>query len=249
MKTLLVTTHGIMTDQTTASWPDRLDASAFDRDPEIKVLKKEYRAGPFPRWNCMVKDPYLARSLANELELFLQHPAPPDLWFVAHSNGAVIALLTAKILIERGYKIAGLILTGAACEADLAKNCILGWLEDGNLRAAISYSSADDAVLPFSHSVFDLRHSAPSFFRKCYSALGRPYGSLGRTGWLLNGEPLTALSTLCLRPSTVLTRWYPGGHSTYFTPQNIEATFEQIYHDIQPVGVPVPIKHLLNTEH
>ena len=113
MKTLLVAIHGIMTNQTNASWPDKLDAWMFDRDPEIKVIKKEYRAGPFPRWNCYVKDPHLATSLANELELFLSPartsdtPSPrhavspfppplgsdssPSLWFVAHSNGAVIA--------------------------------------------------------------------------------------------------------------------------------------------------------------
>src|SRR5436190_2662680 len=98
MKTLLVAIHGIMTNQTNASWPDKLDAWMFEHDPEIKVIKKEYRAGPFPRWNCRVKDPHIADSLANELELFLTPEAddPPDLWFVAHSNGAVIALLTAK---------------------------------------------------------------------------------------------------------------------------------------------------------
>src|SRR6267142_20762 len=130
MRTLLVAIHGIMTNQTSASWPDKLDAWMFDRNPDIKVIKKEYKAGPFPRWNCYVKDPHLATSLANELELFLdRHPLDPSpqpaLWFVAHSNGAVIALLTAKILAQRGYNIDGMILTGAACDADIAKNGIL----------------------------------------------------------------------------------------------------------------------------
>src|SRR5437762_930017 len=131
MHTLLVAIHGIMTNQTNASWPDRIDAWMSDRDPNIKVIKKEYSAGPFPHWNCWIKDPSLARSLANEIELFLaapkshegglhqstnppiHHSAPPALWFVAHSNGAVIALLAAQILIQRGYTIAGIILTGA----------------------------------------------------------------------------------------------------------------------------------------
>src|SRR5882672_12359256 len=138
MKTLLVALHGIMTNQTDTSWPDKLDAWMFDRDPKVKVLKKEYRAGPFPHWNCWIKDPRLARSLAAEIELFLasssysshsSYPSHLPVWFVAHSNGAVIALLTAKILIQRGYKIAGLILTGGACEADLTKNGVLEWLQ------------------------------------------------------------------------------------------------------------------------
>src|SRR5438309_10216816 len=119
MKTILVAIHGILTSQTDASWPDKLDAWMFARDPSIKVLKKEYVAGPFPRWNCWVKDPLLARGLANEIELFLEEnegPLTPALspsdgeresqrsvWFVAHSNGAVIALLAAQRLIARGW--------------------------------------------------------------------------------------------------------------------------------------------------
>src|ERR1051325_10984623 len=108
MPTLLAAIHGILTGQTDPSWPDKLDAWFYLNDPDIKVLKKEYRAGPFPRWNCWVKDPLLARSLANELELFVTDVAAssrPAIWLVAHSNGAVIALLAAKYLIERGHEI------------------------------------------------------------------------------------------------------------------------------------------------
>src|SRR5437763_15694129 len=109
MKTIIDALHGIMTGQTDASWPDKFDAWMFQRDPEVKVLKKEYRAGPFPRWNCWIKDPLLARSLANELELFTKSGIAganaPSIWLAAHSNGAVIALLTARLLIKRGIKI------------------------------------------------------------------------------------------------------------------------------------------------
>ena len=171
MKTIIAAIHGIMTNQTDASWPDKFDAWMFERDPEVKVLKKEYRAGPFPHWNCWVRDPLLARSLANELELFLHpsrshacpstswlaiakrrrlnhQPSTPPLWLLAHSNGAVIALLTAKSLIARGHRIDGLILTGAACEADIDRNSVLEWQCRGMLGSAISYSSAEDQVLP-----------------------------------------------------------------------------------------------------
>jgi len=151
MRILITAIHGILTDQTDPSWPDKFDAWMFQRDPGVKVLKKEYRAGPFPRWNCWIKDPLLARSLANELELFLR-PQPstsnPQLWFVAHSNGAVIALLTAGLLINRGFNIGGLILTGAACEADIERNEVLQWRCRGMLGSAIAYSSAEDEVLP-----------------------------------------------------------------------------------------------------
>jgi hypothetical protein len=72
MRTIIAAIHGILTNQTDPSWPDKFDAWMAQRDPEVKVLKKEYAAGPFPRWNCWVKDPRLARSLANEIELFLR---------------------------------------------------------------------------------------------------------------------------------------------------------------------------------
>ena len=72
MRTIIAAIHGVLTGQTDPSWPDKFDAWMLNRDPEVKVLKKEYRAGPFPRWNCWVKDPLLARSLANELELFFE---------------------------------------------------------------------------------------------------------------------------------------------------------------------------------
>src|SRR5256885_2716882 len=71
MPILLAAIHGILTRQTDPSWPDKLDVWMLKRDPQIKVLKKEYVAGPFPRWNCWVKDPRLAQALANEIELFL----------------------------------------------------------------------------------------------------------------------------------------------------------------------------------
>src|SRR5882672_3276993 len=204
MKTLLVAIHGILTNQTNASWPDKLDAWMFDYDPEIKVLKKEYRAGPFPRWNCRVKDPALAKSLAREIELFLERPfydptLPPALWFVAHSNGAVIALLTAKLLAQRGFKIGGLILTGAACEADIAKNGILELIGRGALGAIMAYCSHDDEVLAGDpgHAINSKTPSTLNWMRQfLWGKLMHPYGCLGRTGLLLDGEPLMGLDTL-----------------------------------------------------
>src|SRR5437867_10352054 len=180
MKAIIAAIHGIMTNQTDQSWPDKLDAWMYQRDPEVKVLKKEYRAGPFPRWNCNVKDPLLAHSLANDFGLFLGARNSPPIWLVAHSNGAVIALLTAKRLIERGYQIGGMILTGAACEADIHKNQIFEWYCQFKLGAAIAYSSKDDAVL-----AGDARADTNPFARLRHWLWGRlmwPYGCLGRTG-------------------------------------------------------------------
>src|SRR5256885_14349964 len=93
MPILLAAIHGILTRQTDPSWPDKLDVWMLERDPQIKVLKKEYVAGPFPRWNCWVKDPLLARGLANEIELFLnsggQEPGRDAFHRVPLSGGEV----------------------------------------------------------------------------------------------------------------------------------------------------------------
>ncbi len=234
---LIAAIHGILTGQTEPSWPDRFDAWFFRRAPEIKVLKKEYRAGPFPRWNCLVKDPWLARSLANEIELFLQprSGSRPGLWMIAHSNGAVIALLTARLLIERGFRIEGIILSGAACESDIESNGILEWQGRGMLGVAIAYSSREDKVL-------DPMVSDPASCRSGFlGRIGRwfwgkllwPYGSLGCTGWTLDGKPLDTDSPGL---STIRTCWFKGGHGSYFAHDNCERTFEQIFRDVRRAG-------------
>jgi len=240
MRILLTALHGILTGQTDPSWPDRLDAWMFERDPNVKVLKKEYRAGPFPRWNCWVKDRLLARSLSNEIELFFTDSGKhefqfPSIWLVAHSNGAVIALFTAGILIERGHRIDGLILTGAACEADIDRNQVLEWQSRGMLGAAIGYCSMDDKLLNADGAGDRTSDNVlTKFFRSLWGKMLWPYGSLGRTGWLLQGRPLASSLEDSSKSGSqrLFTRWFSGGHSTYFTPKNMTATFEQIYRDI-----------------
>ena len=233
MKLILIAIHGILTAQTNPSWPDQFDAWMFRRDPRVKVLKKEYAAGPFPRWNCFVKDRRLAESLANEVELLIgQESLSPSTWFLAHSNGAVIALETTKRLIERGHRVGGLILTGAASEADLERNRVLEWVRSGALGAAAAYCAADDRLLPEQPLSLEegaggrkrLRHKLANWF---WSRLVWPYGGLGRTGWTLQGR-----SVLSGYFPGITARWFSGGHSTYFKPANIQQMFGHIYADI-----------------
>jgi pimeloyl-ACP methyl ester carboxylesterase len=226
-KPVMVAVHGILTGQTSPSWPDHFDAWMFQRDPEVKVLKKEYSAGPFPRWNCWVKNPRLAESLANEVELLLRERAArhtrgfrhilPPTWFLAHSNGALIALLAAKRLIARGCWVGGLILTGAACSGDVVKSGVASMFATGRLGVAIAYCSTEDRVLPGERGVRG----------RLWALLAWPYGSLGRTGWMRQGKAYQpSLTEDHILP--VFTRWFRGGHGAYFAPNQREKTFEMV---------------------
>jgi pimeloyl-ACP methyl ester carboxylesterase len=216
--------HVIMTGQTDASWPDKFDAWAAVRAPGFKVVKKEYLAGPFPRWNNFIKNPFLARGLVKELQLFadqIQSLGVP-IWFVAHSNGAQIAMRATKILIARGYRVAGLILTGAASDGDVDRSKIAEWVQQDCLGTAIAYSSAQDRVVSgdATLSTNPLRKVRDWVWGK----LMWPYGCLGRTGWRRNGQEFET--------PHIFTRWHTGGHSVYFRSGHIAHTFEQIHRDI-----------------
>ncbi len=228
MNILLVAIHGILTRQTDPSWPDRLDAWLSRQAPGVRVLKKEYAAGPFPRWNCWVKNPRLCRGLVAEILLFQKAPgAAPRVWIVAHSNGALIALGTVRLLASRGCTVAGIILIGAACEADIERNGVRDWITSGELGRAIAYCAADDRVLPAPPAKCSLRGWL-------YRQLARPYGSLGRSGWMARGQRIREFAPEFTKHQTprILSRWFAGGHSGYFSREHITFTFRQILRDM-----------------
>jgi pimeloyl-ACP methyl ester carboxylesterase len=225
---ILAATHGILTGQTDPSWPDRLDAWFAARFPSVRVLKKEYTAGPFPRLNCWLKNPRLAKALANEIEVMLgafdqQSSAPPSIWLVAHSNGALIAVNTAQVLIDAGHSLGGIILIGGACGADARRTGVLDWVESGRLNAAFAYCSPQDRALPGAQG--------GNAFQRIYRLAAWPYGCLGRTGWLLDGRGFPTRPGMS-ESGCISTRWFGGGHSGYFAPSQMEYTFRQIAADI-----------------
>lgn len=207
MSRLIVAVHGILTSQTDASWPDLFDAWMYRRDPLSRVLKKEYRAGPFPKWNCLFKDPKLAKSICSEVAQF---DAELPLWIVAHSNGAVIALQVMRRLIEAGRHIDGCILVGAACSSDVEETGVYDWVNRGQLGEAWAFSSAQDGVVNT---------------RGLWRWLKWPYGSLGRDGWTRGGYEFQS--------PQIQTCWYCGGHSGYFKAEQIQKTFEDFWQVIQ----------------
>jgi pimeloyl-ACP methyl ester carboxylesterase len=173
--------------------------------------------------NCSRAKPALARPQRPATEIAGDSTlSSPPIWLVAHSNGAVIALLVTQRLIARGMQVGGLILIGAACEADVIRNRVNSWLAQGSLRAAISYSSKEDQVL--GNGPHDLKILRGSLGRWLWRHMIAPYGTLGSSGWMLRGQPA---SGPCL-----VTRWHAEGHSGLFAPGRMETTFECIYQEM-----------------
>jgi hypothetical protein len=212
---IVVAIHGILTGQTSASWPDKLDAAWCNR---VKVLKKEYRAGPFPLWNVLWKNPRLAIALANEIELF-KHA---EIYFVSHSNGTDIALRTIKTLAIRGIPTAGALFIGSVLPSDVRKSGILELVQLAYLRRAVAWASDGDEAITWG------RHS-----------LG--YGGLGREGFQLDGKMhgactrmLDGKQTCPIPDARIFTRWWDKyGHGTYFENQNLNLTFQQAAADLR----------------
>lgn len=201
---LVVAYHGILTGQTSRSWPDAFDAWMLDRYPDVKVLKCEYPAGPFPVWNHFVKNPRLARARANEIEEILRY-GPRRIGMVGHSNGTHIEVLTARELARRGIATEVLITTGSVLHPSVRKNGILDLMEAGMLERAYAYCSGGDLPLRI-----------PGFLRW-------PYGSLGRRGWADVPE---------WAEDRIVERWFAGGHSAYFAEDRRVRTFERIAGDL-----------------
>lgn len=225
MRPLIIAINGILTRQTVAAWPDRFDAWCERERVEAKVLKKEYIAGPFPLWNTLVRNWLIARGLAAEIELFCdQHPASStqhlDLHFIAHSNGTDVALKTIRLLADRGIPTATFIAIGSVLKSDIVRSRVLDLLHEGDLGRAVAYSSPNDLAIKWGRW-----------------SLG--YGGLGREGWKCWDTVLPSVKgdeALSLDIGNIYTRWFRGGHGSYFT-ENPERTFALIRKDCGLFGL------------
>lgn len=214
--------HGILTEQTRASWPDEFDAFCMAQKGAraIHVIKKEYAAGPFPRLNWF-KNRRLAAGLVAEIKVMIERLLArsedfrdpfPEIWLVAHSNGAVIALDVMRRLVSEGFAVAGIFLTGAACESDVARNGVLEAFNAGMLTRAVSWSSPDDGVVNCSG---------------LWGWLKWPYGDLGKSGWQKDGKKFQTWE--------IYTLWKRGGHGVYFRSDHIEETFRMFVRSMMEV--------------
>lgn len=224
-RVLLVAVHGIRTSQADPSWPDELDAWMFERDEGVKVLKKEYYAGAFPRFNTFFRDPKIARGLASEIAAFMVLDNPPDVWLVCHSNGVVIGLKTIAMLLRDGFDVNGAILVGGAWPSDVRKNKVLSMTTEkfwrGSLLQAVAFSNQGDDTVPHAASPGDslMREIKLWLWRR----LAWPYGGMGHDGLMLKGKPYS--------DSKITNLTFPKSyaHSGYWSEEHRVNTFEKVH--------------------
>lgn len=219
---IIIAINGILTGQSTLSWPDQFDAWCERAGVKAKVLKKEYLAGPFPLWNVHVKNRILAHGIAAEIDLLCGDEAR-DIHFVSHSNGTDIALKAVKLLAARDRKTKTLIVVGSVLPPDIAKTGVMDLIERRQLSRAVCYWSDCDLALRFG------RHSFG-------------YSELGRVGWKLQGVAVSEI--LRYQPHMDLLRSSSGdcysrdftsqgfGHGTYFHAAHFESTFNNFRKDM-----------------
>lgn len=202
MRALICPIHGI--DSTNSGWVEQFKSFVSQQWPEAVVIEPDYWVGPFPIINNWICDPYVSKALAKTIQ---SQCGTLPVFFVAHSNGAVIALRTAQLLIAAGKSVGGSVMMAGAIDPDVVQTGLLSNVNAKQLGFAAAYCSKEDDVL-----------TLPGW-------LMWPYGNMGAVGWQVKGQPYSGHG--------FLTRWFEGGHSGYFESSQIQSTFTQILQDIK----------------
>lgn len=204
---LLYAIHGIMTRQTSASWPDKLVSWAAHAMPGVIVEKREYTAFPLPAVNTWLLNHIWARECVVEIQNFIRENPGAKVSFVAHSNGTDVALKAIKSLAASGIPTHGFVAIGSVLDEDVGRSGIGKLLADGFLGRVVSYSSDCDCAIKFGRFT--------------------TYGGLGRFGF----TNLACLPYQCY--TSIFTRQFNRfGHGDYFTDANREKTFALIKEDL-----------------
>jgi hypothetical protein len=171
---IIVGIHGIFGGVTRRMWlvdfARHLAWAQIERESQgARLLMREYKAGPFPLWNRLVKNPMVARSyvrdILRELDAWRSKGREPRLHFLTHSNGACIAAMTMDMLAAEGVRTESALMIAAALDSRPERSGLLELHQSGFLGRAIAWWSEADRII------------APLQRRP------GPYGSLGARGW------------------------------------------------------------------
>jgi len=203
--------HGILTGATDAAWSGACSRFILARDTVRRIvitISRDYYEFPFPRLAAVrnadrideINDHIAGRITTSKYRTGLD----PELAFVGHSNGCVLALHSARACIADGHRVRALILMSPALRTRDTTREIAGWMRSGMLESCVLVIATGDRPLSLA------------------SALPRlvtwPWGSLGHDGW--SDEALPGMRTITLKNE---------GHSTFLNnPEKRRGIFENI---------------------
>lgn len=172
--------HGILTGQSSPTWPTFGTGYLGVLHPQVKTINAKYYALPLPRIEAL-RNRRRAKALADEIwdvwcdgfdEVDADTRIPISI--VAHSNGGVLALQVARLLIGWGLPMRSLILIAPALRTGPASKEIAEWIERGMLESALLIRPTRDILIG---------GIGTNWKTKLFSW---PWGSLGSDGWLLD---------------------------------------------------------------
>lgn len=169
--------HGILTGQSSATWPTFGTGYLGELHPEVRTVNSTYYALPLPRVEALRnrrRSEKLACDIYDawcELENFADPEWSVPISLVSHSNGGVLALQVARLLIGWGIPVRSLILIAPALRTGPASCEIADWIERGMLESAVLVRPTRDILIG---------GIGASWRTKLFSW---PWGSLGADDW------------------------------------------------------------------
>lgn len=212
--------HGILTRSTRASWPDEFSGLVNGSRALLEpvVVASEYFGWPLPglltRWQNRRESYDLARRLSVQAYRAHDRGEVPAISLAGHSNGALIALETARLLHDWGLRVDSIVLIAAAIPRRRATRWAKRLLAAGAVREVHAWVAGDDPVLRPLGSVAGV--------------LAWPWGALGVAGWAGNCEPIAGMpqASQAYLPNLTLGLFcrrfdggeaVQGGHGGYFS--------------------------------
>lgn len=185
--------HGILTGQSSPTWPTFGTGYLDATHPQVKTINAKYYALPLPRIEAL-RNRRRAKALANEVyDAWTEAQGFEDptyqmtpISIVAHSNGGVLALQVARILIGWGIPLRSLILIAPALRTGPASKEIAEWIERGMLESALLVRPTRDILIG---------GIGTNWKTKLFSW---PWGSLGADDWKEDAKVDGSMLTLDL---------------------------------------------------
>lgn len=208
---------GILTGDESPSWPEFGTAYFEAFHPEVSTVNTDYFEWPLPRL-AAIRNTGRSRRLVRRIRTAAQYlvelrETPAEIAFVAHSNGAVLALQACRELIGSGVAVRSLVLIAPALRTRDASREIGDYLATGMLDFALLVRPTKDAVIG----------AVGRSWRTKLAAW--PWGSLGHDGW--NADALGQWSGIF--PSAAGTIDLPDmGHSDPVAPRNRRWLYQAI---------------------